>query len=232
MKKIHKKNEKNEKNENNENNVKHIHSQDVLSVVEKKIQFFQDVIKKTMLYVQKNKMLDILGVSEVTTCFQGLNEISDKIRELLSTKNLITTETLINNLQSINNDLSGIFKMYGTESLEDLLTICFGSNVHLVTDDLLFEKFNLLKKYFHPTNYSLLNVKKEEEQTIEKTMKCGDISIHSKNVHLKIYGLKLFVYNKLLNKHLIVYGLVDDVLMSVLNNRYINKRIELLTGTN
>jgi len=156
----------------NENNVKHVHSQDVLTVVEKKIQFFQDVIQKTMLYVQKNKILDILGVSEVTTCFQGLNEISDKIRELLSTKNSITTESLINNLQSINNDLSGIFKMYGTESLEDLLTICFGSNVHLVTDDLLYEKFNLLKKYFHPTGYKVITTK-QNDILVEKTK--GDV---------------------------------------------------------
>ena len=243
----------------NENNVKQIHSQDVLNVVEKKIQFFQDVIQKTMLYVQKNKMLDILGVSEVTNCFQGLNEISDKIRDLLLTKNTITTEVLINNLQSINNDLSGIFKMYGTESLEDLLTICFGSNVHLVTatDDLMHDKFSLLKKYFHPTGYKVISPTKHNDILVEKTEKtikttkignaneneeyseninhldCFDISSQMKKFHMKVYGIKFYLTNTLMKRTILLYGTVDDVIVDfMMNNKYLYMKIQKINENN
>ena len=41
-------------------------NEDVIILVERKIDFFKDVIQKTILHVQKNKSLDILGVSDVT----------------------------------------------------------------------------------------------------------------------------------------------------------------------
>ena len=35
-------------------------SPDIISLISKKIIFFEDVIQKTILHVQKNKMLDII----------------------------------------------------------------------------------------------------------------------------------------------------------------------------
>jgi len=51
-----------------------------LPLVEKKIEFFKDVVKKTILHVQKNKFFDILGISDVSTCVEKLGEISKNIR--------------------------------------------------------------------------------------------------------------------------------------------------------
>ena len=36
---------------------------EIVVLIEKKLLFFQDVIQKTILHVQKNKILDIIGVS-------------------------------------------------------------------------------------------------------------------------------------------------------------------------
>ena len=36
---------------------------DMLSLVEQKINFFKDIIQKTIIHVQKNKKLDILGIN-------------------------------------------------------------------------------------------------------------------------------------------------------------------------
>ena len=238
----------NKKSHKNETVVKHIHSPDVLNVVEKKIQFFQDLIQKTMLYVQKNKMLDILGVSEVTTCFQGLHDIHEKIKELLLTKNTIPTETLINNLQSINNDLSGIFKMYGTEHLEDLLSVCFGNNIQSFSDELLNEKFLLLKKYFHPTGYKVIQNKTDllmekdtssPDKPITATplldeplgenvnhLECYSVVSQVKKFHMKVYGVKFYLINTLLKKTILLFGNVDDVIVEFLmNNKYIHDKI-------
>ena len=100
---------------------------DLVVLVEKKIDFFKDVIQKTIINIQKNKVLDILGVGDVSTCIEKLGELSDKLKELDELKKT-NQENLINGLQLVNNELSGILKNYGTDSLEDLLLICFGNN--------------------------------------------------------------------------------------------------------
>ena len=45
---------------------------EIIILIEKKLLFFQDVIQKTILHVQKNKILDIIGVSEVNSCINIL----------------------------------------------------------------------------------------------------------------------------------------------------------------
>jgi hypothetical protein len=111
---------------------------DVNILVSKKLELFKDIIQKTLIHVQKNKIFDILGISDVSTCIDRLNEINKKIKDILNDTN---TDSQINNLQIINNELSGIFKNYGTDSLDDLLLICFGNNYKLVIDEKDHEKF-------------------------------------------------------------------------------------------
>ena len=79
-----------------------------LPLVEKKIEFFKDVIQKTILHIYKNKSLDILGISDVNICIERLGEISKKIQEIGDVKN--NADNLINTLQLINNDLSSLLK--------------------------------------------------------------------------------------------------------------------------
>jgi len=207
---------------------------DVILLVEKKLYFFKDVIQKTILYVQKNKTLDILGVSDVIACIDKLTEITKQIQDLFEINNTKTnTELLINNLQAINNELSSLFKTFGTENLEDLLLICFGNNNKIICGDLDVSKFELLKKYFHPTSYKVINKKDDgikikskkqiDENIDEKTnnLDCFDILNNSKKFYMKVYGMKVYIYNNSLKKGLIIYGIVDDVVISFLKNKYI-----------
>lgn len=46
---------------------------EMFSIIDKKIQFFQDIIQKTLLYVQKNKILDVLTSSDVNSCIDILH---------------------------------------------------------------------------------------------------------------------------------------------------------------
>ena len=95
---------------------------------------------------------------------QVATSLMKKIEELTTLK-ITVTDNIINNLQIINNDLSSLLKNYGTESLEDLLLICFGNNNKITTNENEYHKFELLKKYFHPTSYKLLGSKKENEKS-------------------------------------------------------------------
>ena len=82
----------------------------------------------------------------MNNCIEKSSELSNKIFEIEKMK-LINTEGIINNLQVINNELSALMKNFGTENLEDLLSICFGSNNKVVTNDKEAGKFLLLKKW-------------------------------------------------------------------------------------
>jgi len=207
---------------------------DVIILVERKIDFFKDVIQKTILHVQKNKTLDILGVSDVTACIDRLTEINQKIKELTDMNNTKSnSDILINNLQIINNELSSLFKTFGTENFEDLLLICFGNNNKITNSEQEQSKFELLKKYFHPTSYKVLNKKEDtnksnkkkiiDENIDEKTknLECFDIFSNVKQFYYKVYGVKIYIYNSLFKKGLIIYGIVDDVIVSFLKNKYI-----------
>jgi len=200
-----------------------------LPLVEKKIDFFKDVVKKTILHVQKNKFFDILGISDVSNCVEKLGQISKKIEEI--TTNKLDNDTLVNYLQSINNELSSILKIYGTENLEDLLLICFGNNNKIINSEKEEYKYDMLKKYFHPTSYKLANKKDEyinkksdniEDKTIN--LMCYDVSTFYKQFHMKVYGIKVFIHNDILNKSLVVFGIIDDIGVEFLNDKYINDK--------
>ncbi len=211
-------------NEKNGNNKKENKNNDFLPLVEKKIEFFKDVIQKTIIHVQKNKFLDILGISDVSVCIERLGELSKKIQDISEIKS--SNDNIINNLQIINNDLSSLLKNYGTESLEDLLLVCFGNNNKITTNEKENHKFELLKKYFHPTGYKVANKKednkKKQDEIDEHTnLACYDIVQMYKQFHMKVYGIKLFVYSAALKKGLVIFGIIDDVVIEFLNNKYV-----------
>ena len=80
--------------------------------VEKKIEFFKDVIQKTILHVQQNKILDILGIIDVNTCVEKLGDISKKIQEITNihivpNKTLLLSATLFTSVHIITYSIVG-----------------------------------------------------------------------------------------------------------------------------
>jgi ATP-dependent Lon protease len=202
---------------------------DILPLIEKKIDFFKNIIQKTIIHVQKNKNLEILGISDVSICIEKLTEISKKIEELLNAKKM-TTDNIINNLQLINNDLSSLLKSYGTENLDDLLLICFGNNNKITDDEEELHKLELLKKYFHPTSYKVLtkkdeNKKKSDDDDKFKNLDCYDVSNSYKQFHMKVYGIKVYINSTPLNKSLLIFGILDDIMIDLLYNKFIINKI-------
>lgn len=212
---------------------KKIESNDLEMLIIKKIDFFKDIIQKTILYVQKNKTTDILGVNDVITCLDKLTELSNKINEL-NESDKTNSEVIINQLQLINNDLSTLFKNYGTECLNDLLFICFG-NYKLLLDNRQSLKLEILQKYFHPIGYKVVNVKekqknkgKNNDELIinEKTsnLECFDAVSSFKQFHIKVNGIKVYIYNEKMDKSLIITGILDEVVLGFILNPYIEDK--------
>lgn len=203
---------------------------DVLLIVEKKIDFYKDVIQKTIIFVQKNKNFDILGINDINTCIEKLGELSKKIQEIMNETK--STTDIINNLQFINNELSTVLKKYGTERLEDLLLICFGNNNKITNNEQENEKLELLKKYFHPTSYKVIinedinkNDKNDKNDYKFFNLSCSDLVTTNNTFHMKVYGIKLSVYSVQLKKSLLITGLVDDIIIDFFNNKYITDKI-------
>lgn len=203
---------------------------DLIMLVDKKMKFFQDVIQKTMLHVNHNKSLNILGVSEVNNCIQSLTSFSKRIKEPIHTDQI---DNIINSLQIINNELSTLFKTFGTHLLDDLLFICFGSSdiKTYTSNNLEKSKFELLRKYFHPISYKVVNPK-TPTPNLEgvKHLDCIDISLNVKQFHLKVYGIQVLIHNNTHNRSLIISGIVDDAMIDLLNNAYLENLTNKIMG--
>lgn len=205
-------------------------NEDIVILIDRKIAYFQDVIQKTMKHVQKNKVLEILAASSVNVCTSRLIELSKNIKTIVNNDKNIDNN--VNTLQLISNDLSSILKNFGTESFEDLLIICFGNNSMntYAISETDKQKFDLLKKYFHPTKYELLSSKKETESNDltenSKNLDCRDIMGKSNKFRLKVFGISLIVHNNYHNKSIIISGIVDDVSLEIINNQFVSLKME------
>jgi hypothetical protein len=59
---------------------------------------------------------------------ENLYNQTNNITSILSAKkNMIDFNDVITRLQTINNDLSVNFRLYGTKNIDDVLNICFGT---------------------------------------------------------------------------------------------------------
>ena len=215
-------------------------NQDIVVLIERKMAFFQDTIQRTILHVQNNKMLEIISVSDLNNCINTLFELSKSIKDITEHAINSNTDNVINTLQYINNELSLLFKIFGTESFEDFLWVCFGNNSvnTYAISDMDKHKFELLKKYFHPTSYRILGAKilsNKPDQTNKsddnllteksKNLDCVEMSIKTKSFFLKVYGVQIIVHNPQHKKSLIISGIIDDIMIEFLNNKFVNLKM-------
>jgi hypothetical protein len=230
-----------EKNINLKKNSVKKPTQEIILLIEKKLVFFQDVIQTTILHIQKSKNLDIINTSELNTSINLLIELSKKIKSICNVNKKSNTDSIINTLQVVNNELSSLFKNFGTNSFEDLLWICFGNNSvnTYAISDMDKHKFELLKKYFHPTSYKILGINKNDSDKDTKIDDCLlndksknldsiDISIKIRSFYLKVYGIQFIIHNPQHKKSIIITGIVDDIMIDYLSNKYINLKYQAI----
>ena len=217
---------------------------DIMKSIENKYLFFYDVIQKTILHVQQNKTLDIIGISEVGNCIDNLNKINDNLKQIKKifdtnnqNNNQINSDEIINILQQVNNDLSTLFKNFGTQNFEDFLLICLGNNLvnNYISDTLDKDKFILLKKYFHPTGYKILDEKYEDTKINQNcnNLDCFDVNIKIKSFHLNVFGIRVVLHNKSSKKTIVVSGITDNIMIDFMDNSFINNiKMELINMFN
>ena len=137
---------------------------DKLDFSTKKISTFQAMITNTILAIQQYKTRDIIGASELNVCIQGLEGLYSELNILKvminSNEKHIDFDEILTRLQKINNELSSIFRNFGTNNIEDLIAVAFASDFikKTITDENKY-KYELIKKYVHPISYKALTWK-------------------------------------------------------------------------
>ncbi len=217
-----------------------------------KILFYEDIITKTQLSVDSYKTTDIINASEFNICIQNLEAIYQELNDIKKCIDIDKTvsENNVNKLQKINDDLSVVFKTFGTRNIFDLLTICFGTNyVNNIKNNnknssLDVDKIKLIDKYIHPISYKVLPWKNEPKKTnttnkiiknkiledfmiieMSKTFDCYDLCRTTENFYSKTFGIKIVFQNYDKKNSMIINCIIDDIIISCLDNEFINKKI-------
>ena len=185
---------------------------DTQRLLNTQIQYFHELIQKTLISIQKYKQLDIIGANELN---QGTQQLESLYRELSNNKLLLKSKTNISkikaNIEVIRNDLHQIFKLYGTENVHDLLNVVLGDS-YLSGINWDKDKYSLIEKHFHPINFKTMVWKSDRKNTsdnvIEKNKIVEDFTIVEKSNNLdcfdlcrtndtfqaKVYGIKIAIH--------------------------------------
>ena len=213
--------------------------------LENTIHYFHELIQKTIIAIQKYKQYDILGANELNIATQALeSHYIDLTNNYAMLKKKDNIKTVTSNISEIRNNLNNIFRLYGTESIQDLLNVCFGDNYvnNIKWDN---NKYILLEKYFHPSSFKTIpwnNTTVHGKKGIEKNklvedfvivensdnLECFDLSRTSDIFQSKVYGIKIAFHNKKDKKTIIVSGLLDELLTTCINNEYVLKKISAI----
>ena len=225
---------------------------EIYDFLKQKINYFQDIIQKTVLSCYQYKMYDILNQNDLMTCLEQLQILFKDLRDIYNEINSKTHNNLdmfISKLQDINNDLSNIIKNYGTQDIRDLISICFGSKFKPALSKSQQEKFNIILKYVKPINFKAIantTVNKNNKKNICKNkiteditiaentdlFDCFDINDNNVNFYVKVYGIKVSIFNQDLNKCLIIYGIMDDIIPDFYQCVYIDQKLLELNAMN
>jgi hypothetical protein len=219
-------------------------SMTIKSHLQESIDYFNNLIQKTLLSVQKYKLLDIIGANELNTATQQLEHIYMMLsNNSILLKNKQNINKVKSNLDTIRNDINNIFNNYGTENMRDLLNIVYGDE-YITAMDWDCNKYNLIETYVHPINFKVIPWKNDRKNYSDKILEknkiiedfiiveksnnldCFDLSRTSNTFQSKVYGIKIAFHNEKEKKTIIVAGLVDEILTSCINNDYLNKLTE------
>ena len=106
-------------------------STNIIDLLKNQIHYFQDLIQKTIISIQKYKYFDILGPNELNSGIHKLEKIYKTLSnniEILNNNNNPNIDIITYNIDNIRNELNSIFKSYGTDNMHDLLNVVFGDD--------------------------------------------------------------------------------------------------------
>jgi ATP-dependent Lon protease len=143
-------------------------NKELYNSIKHKIYDLQDMIRNTIIAIQRYKKMEVLSSSEVKLAYENLKicfKTLDNASNFLSTS---LFDKCIDCIQSVTTDLTANFRLYGSMRMFDVLSVCFGSEytkkISLDETILFKSKLEILGKYFHPINYKIITWKKDKKK--------------------------------------------------------------------
>jgi len=227
------------------------HDNDLHKFIEEKINYLQNIIRKTILSIKQNKQNNIFSNNDANLSISILNDLYEKTNEINELLKLATnnkeTDNLIELLQKIIDKLSMIICGFGTQNIDDLLFISFGSEYKemKVDNPIIQAKYELIKENINPIGYKIIHWKQSKTNNTQNEklcnnkitediivledsniFECYDVEISTKNFYQKVYGVRIIIQNEKLRKTLIINGLINDIQLDCFTNKYIKQRKE------
>lgn len=226
-------------------------SNDIRAFIKEKNKYVQEIIRNTIISIKRHKIHDIFSNNDTALSITVLNDLYGKTVDIkVKLEEVISdNDKIIDLLQKIIDKLSMIICGFGTENIDELLFISFGSQfVNIkVENEIVKEKYELIKNYIHPIGYKIIHWKNKSSYkpmfslcsnkldstspNIENScmFECYDIEQATKSFYQKIYGIRVVIQNESLQKTLIINGVIDDIQLECFTNKYIDKRkVDLL----
>lgn len=235
---------------------------EIFTLIKEKVECIQDIIRNTIISIEKYKKYDIFSNSDTNICIYTLNALYEKTTQIMdknksymhkhthSNYNYLDEDIneIIQLLQQISDRLCAILSNFGTYSLDDLLYVSFGQDFKnmKLNDDILNAKYDLLKKYVHPTGYKIMNWKNAASYIIKNpsdnhycenkwtdeiivlenssNIECFDMDVSTTHFYYKINGLRLVIHNEKAQKTIIITCIIDDISHDLLCNAFIDYR--------
>ena len=216
--------------------------------LKEKTEYIQNVIRNTIISIKTNNIMNVFSNNDTNLSLSVLDDIFNKTIEIQNDiihKN--KHDELLNSLQGVIDKLSLIVCGFGTQKIEDLLFICFGSEYQNMKflEPIMIDKYDLIKKYIKPIGYKInhwkpkTKIKQSNNICIDKigegeiafenvsTLECFDYEIENDKIYQKILGIRVIIQNEKSKKTLIINGIVDDLQINTFNNKYIKTQVEL-----
>lgn len=216
--------------------------------LKEKTEYIQNVIRSTITSIKTNNLMNVFSNNDTNLSLSVLDDIFDKTIEIQ--KELMhkhKQDELLNTLQGVIDKLSLIICGFGTQKIEDLLFICFGSEYQNMKflEPIMIDKYEIIKKHIKPIGYKINHWKSKTKHKpvnsicIDKigegeiafdnvsTLECFDYEIENDKLYQKILGVRVIIQNEKAKKTLIINGIVDDLQINTFNNIYIKKQVEL-----
>jgi hypothetical protein len=173
------------------------------------IKCLKEMIERTILSYNNYKVVDILTSNDLTISIQYLEKIYQNLEGIENDIHIKSVMEITEELQLIKNELSSIFRNYGSCNINDLLEVTFGKNYMktiFTLPPLLnvkeiemqkewnHDKFEVLKMFFHPINFKSLSWKNDKksatnDKLIQKNKIVEDFVIVEKSLNLDCFDM-------------------------------------------
>jgi ATP-dependent Lon protease len=215
-----------------------------------KTSYIQKIIRNTIISIKTNRQREIFSDVDTNISITMLNELYTSTSEILKIQKTLSQKELdvcIDKLQKIIDKISMIICGFGTNNIEDLLYVVFGTEYKTPKFDnkILQQKCELIHNHIHPIGYKIIIWKpgfikkniphnivcnKLSETIIDfedaHSYECFDCEKTSKTLYQKINDVRIVIQNEKLKKTLIINGIIDDIQLDCFSNEYIYERIK------